>query len=411
MSTPKRIVVLGAGVIGLSTAVRIQEEGKGKYEVTVVAATLPTDEKCIEYTSWWAGAQIVTLETDDERYRKIQKDTFEEMWKLATAAEEGDPDTKDKQIFKKVTDRRYHETKVWNDSLPLDQVHPCGYMPGFRYLSTDELATISGRTLSSVLSSSAGPRPPAQGTEFTTVTVHSLKYLLWLKDRFTKAGGRFFKSHVGHIRVVLEGLENEKGVPSPPPDAVIVCTGLGTRSLGGVEDKDMYPIRGQTVIINAPWVNEMPEMYYSVANDELGDETGITYIIPRADGSVIVGGTFHEDDWYPHPRPQIAKRILERAVKFYPQLASPQVREAKEKEGQEIGLEDVQGLVIENGVGLRPARKGGIRLEVEKMEWDPKDGKGVRKTPVVFNYGHSSGGFQCSWGSANVALELLESAL
>ncbi|KAK7439374.1 hypothetical protein VKT23_017597 [Stygiomarasmius scandens] len=382
-TTPKRIVVLGAGVIGLTTAVRILEEGKGKYEVTVIGATLPDDEKCIEYTSWWAGAQIVTLETDDDRYRKIQKDTFEEMWKLATAAEEGDQDTKDKQIFMKITDRRYHETKVWDESLPVEQGHPCGYMPNFHYLSDKELASIAGRTLSSVLKSSSGPLPPAQGTEFTTVTVHSLKYLQWLRDRFTKAGGRIVKSHVVHIRAVLEGLE--KGVP--PPDAVIICTGLGTRTLGGVEDKNMYAIRGQTVIINAPWVKEMPEMYYTTSNDELGDEAGITYIIPRADGSVIVGGTFHEDDWYPHPRPQIAKRILERAVKFYPQLAPPEVREAKEKESKEVGLEDVQGLVIENGVGLRPGRKGGIRLEMENMEWDPKDGKGVRKTPVVYNYG------------------------
>ncbi|KAF5352167.1 hypothetical protein D9758_009209 [Tetrapyrgos nigripes] len=414
MSTPKRIVVLGAGVVGLTTAVKILEEGarSGKnYEVAVVGETLPSDEKNARYTSWWAAAQIVTLATEDERYRKIQTDTFEEMWKLATAALEGDDaEMKDRcqGIFKKLKDRRYHETKVYDESLPVEQGHPCGYMPGFRYLTAEELQPLAGRTLSSVLREGGKPKPPAQGTEFTTVTTHSHKYVLYLVDRFLKAGGKLIKAHVWHINTVLEGLDQ---LGRQPPDAVIVCTGLGTRFLGGVEDKDMYPIRGQTVIINAPWVDEMPEMYYTIADDELGDESGITYIIPRGDGSVVVGGTFHEDDWYPHPRPVIAKRILERAVKFYPQLAPPEVRERKEKEGKEVSVEDVEGIVIENGLGLRPARKGGIRLEVEKMKWDAKDGKGIRTTPVIHNYGHSSGGFQCSWGSANVALDLLQSAL
>ncbi|KAF5352168.1 hypothetical protein D9758_009208 [Tetrapyrgos nigripes] len=407
-SQPKRIVVLGAGVVGLTTAVRILEARKGKWDVTVVGETLPSDEKNIRYTSWWAGAQIETLATEDARYRKIQTDTFEEMWKLGTAALEGDDvETRDRGIFKKVKNRRYLEMKLYDESLSVEQEHPCGYMPGFRYLTPEELEPLVGRTPSSVLRADGKPKPPAQGTEVTTLTTHSHKYVLYLVDRFLKAGGKLIKAYVWHINAVLEGLDQ---LERQPPDAVIVCTGLGTRFLGGVEDKNMFAIRGQTVVVNAPWVDELPEMGYTLEDDELGDKRGGTYIIPRGDGTVVVGGTFHEDDWYPHPRPVTGKRILERAVRFYPQLAPPEVRE-KKKEGKEVGLEDVEGIVIEHAVGLRPGRKGGIRLEVEKMEWDAKDGKGKRTTPVVHNYGHGSGGFQCSWGSANVALELLESAL
>ncbi|KIY48480.1 hypothetical protein FISHEDRAFT_58973 [Fistulina hepatica ATCC 64428] len=50
----KNIVVLGAGVVGLTTAVRIQE--KGGYNVTILAEILPSDPKSIRYTSQWAGA-------------------------------------------------------------------------------------------------------------------------------------------------------------------------------------------------------------------------------------------------------------------------------------------------------------------------------------------------------------------
>jgi glycine/D-amino acid oxidase-like deaminating enzyme len=61
-------------------------------------------------------------------------------------------------------------------------------------------------------------------------------------------------------------------------DAVVVCAGLGARSLGGVEDKDMYPIRGQTVIIRAPWIN-----FGSMQSNINGTWS---YIIPRRSGDV-----------------------------------------------------------------------------------------------------------------------------
>jgi hypothetical protein len=71
----KRVVVLGAGiyelspssspssdlwfcrtilsgVIGLTTALRIQE--KGLYQVEIIADVLPTDPKTYKYTSQWA---------------------------------------------------------------------------------------------------------------------------------------------------------------------------------------------------------------------------------------------------------------------------------------------------------------------------------------------------------------------
>lgn len=39
-------------------------------------------------------------------------------------------------------------------------------------------------------------------------------------------------------------------------DAVVNCTGLGARYLGGVEDHQVYPTRGQTVVAYAPSIKE-----------------------------------------------------------------------------------------------------------------------------------------------------------
>ena len=45
-------------------------------------------------------------------------------------------------------------------------------------------------------------------------------------------------------------------------------------------------------------------------------------------------------------------------------------------------IEDIKPIIIEEGCGLRPARKGGIRLETGVIET-----KSGVKTPVVYNYG------------------------
>jgi len=49
--TGKLIVVLGAGVVGLSTSLKILDEG---HDVTIVSEILPSDPKSIRYTSHWA---------------------------------------------------------------------------------------------------------------------------------------------------------------------------------------------------------------------------------------------------------------------------------------------------------------------------------------------------------------------
>jgi D-amino-acid oxidase len=62
----------------------------------------------------------------------------------------------------------------------------------------------------------------------------------------------------------------------------------------------------------------------------------------------------------------------------------------------ELGkLEDLK--VIRHGLGLRPSRKGGARVERQAM-----DGK-----TVVHNYGAGGAGYQASWGMAKEAVDLL----
>lgn len=83
---------------------------------------------------------------------------------------------------------------------------------------------------------------------------------------------------------------------------------------------------------------------------------------------------------YPIPRPETTIDILERGLALHPELAPPSLRV-----GRGPTVEDLKPLIIEEGCGLRPARKGGIRLQ---SEWVHVPGSEQRMVPVIHNYGY-----------------------
>lgn len=71
-------------------------------------------------------------------------------------------------------------------------------------------------------------------------------------------------------------------------DVVVNCTGLSSRTLGGVQDEKLYPVRGQIVLLR----NDPGQMSTVSGTDDGHDET--TFIMPRAAGMSI---TFRVLDW------------------------------------------------------------------------------------------------------------------
>ncbi|KAG8892311.1 hypothetical protein FRC00_012294, partial [Tulasnella sp. 408] len=94
---------------------------------------------------------------------------------------------------------------------------------------------------------------------------------------------------------------------------------------------------------------------------------------------VILGGTKASNDWYPTVRSETTRSILERCLELCPELVPPEVRE--KDPSRQFTAADLQPIIIEEGCGLRPARKDGIRLESEVVEGS------TRKAIVVHNYG------------------------
>ncbi|KAJ7211966.1 hypothetical protein C8J57DRAFT_1256513 [Mycena rebaudengoi] len=364
------VFVVGAGVVGLSTAIRVLEAG---YDVTLFAEVFPTDPKTVKYTSFWAGAICLEKET---------------MHLFAQMVKE-DPN---------VPIARHPIFGYAEVAYPEDRKHDAEMkelFPDFRVLNPNEL-----------------PHGVASGVAFTILSTRSCmplvhddktldpspqffidvpQYLAYLWHRFFFLGGRAFRSKLSSLSDLLSptmgvrlGLEHvardgnitelTSGSLTFNASALVNCPGLGALSLGDVNDTAMFPARGETVLLRAPWITS--GLQYAWKNGDM------TYIIPRGSGVVVLGGTFQADDWHTSPRPEMVKLMKEHGIAVCRELLPP----SKRADG---GTDDLD--VIEECVGLRPTRRGGVRVETSWLD-------GEKKIPVVHNYGHGGGGYESSWG-------------
>lgn len=151
----------------------------------------------------------------------------------------------------------------------------------------------------------------------------------------------------------------------------------------------MYPARGQIVLVR----NDPADVMASVSGTDDGPGEA-TYIMHRAaGGGCILGGCLQKDSWDSAVDPNLAIRIMKRAVDLCPAL----VPEGK-------GIEALS--IIRHGVGLRPMRHGGIRVDKDSIEGP--DGKTVK---VVHSFGHGGYGYQTSYGCTKAVVKLVEESL
>jgi glycine/D-amino acid oxidase-like deaminating enzyme len=215
------------------------------------------------------------------------------------------------------------------------------------------------------------PPPWKYGLAWEAFTLNAPAYLTFLAQKLRSKGVPF-------VRHRLSALDEAYDLPKiGQVELVINASGLGARSLLGVEDSKVYPARGQTVLVKAPNVRTN----YGCRDPNFLPKGESMYIIPRPspEGHVILGGTFLAGDWSTLPDPKVAERILKNAYNLCPALSGSQ------------GWEKIE--VVKHNVGLRPCREGGARIELEKRTIGegkllPSAIKGRgRKVAVVHAYG------------------------
>ncbi|GAA5924343.1 FAD-dependent oxidoreductase [Sporobolomyces koalae] len=346
------VLVLGAGCVGLTTAIKILRRG---LSVVILAEHLPGDSHDAAYASAAAGAHHLSFAgNSDWRQRHLDLRTFDELWEQSRDADEGH----------KIGVLRLRQTEYYKGDTHL------------RFL--EQLPNFCINDLASV------PRGIEHSVSFDSVTIEPARYLAYLSASFEELGGRLRRSPR------FDSL-SQAVAEAPQALAIVNCTGLGARTLAEVQDRSVHPVRGQVVILDAPWVRTgWTRQIGSLGGAEGGERT---YVIPRASGEVVVGGTREYDDWEATPRAATTTDILRRALEICPLLSRPPGSTAP------VALESLVKQVV---VGFRPTRDGGIRLEADVDLVIDGQSYGV-----VHNYGHGGYGWQSSWGCAEEAASMV----
>ncbi|MFC7303576.1 FAD-dependent oxidoreductase [Streptomyces monticola] len=161
------------------------------------------------------------------------------------------------------------------------------------------------RRLTGLREARPGELPPgfAPGLRATVPLLDMPVHLRYLSERLEGAGGVVERRDVSDLQEPL----NEART-------VVNCTGLGARSL--VPDPSVRPVRGQLVVVENPGIDE-----WFVATES---PTETTYVFPQPYG-VILGGTAHEDSWERTPDPAMAAAIVKRCSRIHPGLADARV--------------------------------------------------------------------------------------
>ncbi|XP_077587458.1 D-aspartate oxidase isoform X1 [Stigmatopora nigra] len=323
-----KVAVVGGGVVGFSTAVCIAET------LPHCSVTLLADKFSPETTSDGAAGILIVHPFPDialERQRHWFRDSFEHLLAIAQSQDAADAGVLLSSGYTIFTDPPADKKPYWWDIVL-----------GFRYLNERELRRFPGHTF---------------GQAFTTIKCECDTYLHWLHKRFTKAGGKVQEKKVSS----LEELQADY-------DVIVNCSGLGSEELAG--DADLYPVRGQIVKVDAPWLQLF-----------IRSDAGKSYIYPGS-RYVTLGGTRQEGDRRLEFDPGDAEHILERCTRLEPSLC--------------------RATVLGHWVGLRPYRKN-PRVEMEAPQVDGRH--------VVHNYGHGSYGVALAWGTAVEACKMVRLCL
>ncbi len=190
-------IVIGAGVIGLTSGIRLAEAGQA---VTIVTADSPD-----RTTSRLATAMVgPTFAPPGDRMRRWEEATVRELVHAPAMA-------------------GVHECAGRFAARPADLTPPfAAELPGFRPSRADE-------------------RPEGFGSCFwlTVLLVDMVPYLAHLVERFEAAGGTIERRVLGRVDDAL--LED---------DVVVNCGGLGARHL--VPDDGVVPVRGPKIVVANP---------------------------------------------------------------------------------------------------------------------------------------------------------------
>jgi D-amino-acid oxidase len=262
------VTVIGAGVIGLTTAICLAEAGA---RVAVHAAEPPAGTTSIAAGALW-GPHLVGSDERVARWADVTLATFGELAGHAFVHEAaGITASTDADTVPEVAATAPSPAECASDRVP----------PGYR-----------------------------AAWRIVAPLVSMPEYLEYLHDRYLRAGGAPI------ALVSYSALADAAGAARAGGCRVLVnCAGAGARAL--VPDPLVVPFRGQVVVARNPGLTEF---FVGVGAAALE----LTYFFPHGD-RIVLGGTEQEGDWSREPDPATARQIVAACASVEPALAGAEV--------------------------------------------------------------------------------------
>lgn len=256
----KNVWIVGAGVSGLTTGVRLLHEG---HSVTIVAKDFsPATTSDIAAAIWFPYK--VNPQTQVLRWSRF---TYEKLESLLKVPEAGISMTSSVRLQSKAG-----QVPWWVEAVPAHRI---------RRSNTTEL-----------------PQGYTTGYTMDVPLIEVPQYMRYLYHQFSKLGGKMYQKVIVDLE---ELLADDRWV--------INCTGLGARQL--VNDPDLIPVQGQIVHVKSD--QPLPTI-----SDNNGGAIA-AYIIPRKNYYVL-GGTAFSNEFSIQPQEKVTQEIWERCQAIAPQL-------------------------------------------------------------------------------------------
>ena len=258
------VLVIGAGVCGLTTGICLAEAG---LSVTIRTAVPPEQTTSVAAGAVWGAVRV----GPPERVLGWGRTGLEVLSKLAAEPGTGVRMASGTEVSRTPLEP-YYWTQLLSDLRLCEPSElPAGFTHGWHYSAP--LATMP-------------------------------VYLEYLRTRFERAGGT----------IEVATIPSLAGLAGVAP-AVVNCSGVGARDL--VPDPAVMPVRGQVVIAANPGIEE----FYI---DHALHGYDYVYAFPHGD-LVLLGGTAEEGAWDMPPRPEVSARILRDTTAVFPQLSGAEV--------------------------------------------------------------------------------------
>lgn len=255
----KNILVIGAGISGLSSALLLTAKG---FNVTIVSKAFSPNITSNRAAAFWFPYHI----RNDKRGINWCNTSYNYYKELMTDDSTG---ISMKQLLKVIRHGEEEAQIQWLDFMPENS---------YRIMQQNEL-----------------PVGIANAYDAQVPLIETQMFLPYLMNKLQLKGVKFMEKEINSF----EEIKNEF-------DIVINCSGIGSKKLCG--DNNLIPVRGQVALLSP---DESLPVYL--------DNEKPLYLVPRKD-VIVVGGTYEENVDEEKTEPATIEKILQNAYEVFPQL-------------------------------------------------------------------------------------------